>query len=65
MISSMLASREREEDRAALIDLYEIIEIAIRTYQRTENPELLIHIERLNKTKEWLHSKIETFNYHA
>lgn len=55
----------REDDQQTLDDLEEIIAHAKRTYQRTENPELLIHIERLNKTKEWLHSKIETFNYHA
>jgi len=55
----------REDDQQTLDDLEEIIAHAKRAYQRTENPELLIHIERLNKTKEWLHSKIETFNYHA
>ena len=61
----MLASLEREEDRRTLIDLYDIIEMTIRQYRRSEDEKYLFHIHHLNETAEWLHSKIETFNYHA
>lgn len=59
----MIASRERAEDQKTLLDMTDIIETAVRSYKRTSNTEMLVHIEWLNKFAESLQLRIDTHDY--
>lgn len=59
----MLASPARKEDRATLKDCYDILGIALNSYHRTENKNLLPHIESQNEFCKQLQNKIDTYDY--
>lgn len=59
----MIVSPTREDDKETRDVIRDILTIALRTYKRTQNEELVPHIESINNYYDFIVDKVDNYDY--